>query len=351
MKRRSFCSAGALAAAAAASENLLAGTARAAPVSGIEKTKIAIAVGGKPAFYYLPLTIAEQLGYFKEEGLDVEISDFAGGAKALQALIGGSADVVSGAYEHTIAMQAKRQYISAFVLQGVTMQVALGYSPKRLPNYKSVADLKGAKIGVTAPGSSTNTTVNLVLAKAGMKPSDVSIIGVGAGSGAIAALRSGQIDAISNIDPVISMLERDGEIRLIADTRSPKGNQELLGGPCPAGCLYAQEAWIKRHPNTTQALSNAMVKALRWLQTAGPSDLIRTVPESYLLGDRAVYLDAYRNVRPALSTDGLMPAHGPETVLKLQRDSNPEIAAASIDLSRTYTMEFARKSQTMIKSA
>lgn len=72
-----------------------------------EKTKVTIAVGGKNLFYYLPLTIAERQGYFKDEGLDVEIVDFAGGAKALQAVVGGSADVVSGAYEHTITCRPR----------------------------------------------------------------------------------------------------------------------------------------------------------------------------------------------------------------------------------------------------
>ena len=74
-----------------------------------EKKKVTIAVGGKNLFYYLPLTVAERKGYFRDEGLEVEIPDFAGGAKALQALVGGSADMVSGAYEHTINMMAKHQ--------------------------------------------------------------------------------------------------------------------------------------------------------------------------------------------------------------------------------------------------
>ena len=147
---------------------------------GLEKPKLNIAVGGKNLFYYLPLTIAEQLGYFKAEGLDVAIVDFAGGAKALQAVVGGSADVVSGAFEHTINMQAKGQAMRAFVLQGLAPQIVLGINPKTMPNFKSVADLKGKKIGVTAPGSSTHVLLNFVLAKAGIKPSDVSIIGVGA---------------------------------------------------------------------------------------------------------------------------------------------------------------------------
>ena len=74
-----------------------------------EKPKLTLGVGGKQLLYYLPLTVAEKKGYFKEQGLDVEINDFGGGAKSLQALVGGSVDVVTGAYEHTIRMQAKGQ--------------------------------------------------------------------------------------------------------------------------------------------------------------------------------------------------------------------------------------------------
>jgi NitT/TauT family transport system substrate-binding protein len=135
-----------------------------------KKSSCDLAVGGKNLFYYLPLTIAEQLGYFKAEGLDVTIVDFAGGAKALQAVVGGSADVVSGAFEHTINMQFKGQPMRAFVLQGATPQIVLGVNPKTQPNFKSIADLKGKKVGVSAPGSSTNVMVNFLLAKAGLKP-------------------------------------------------------------------------------------------------------------------------------------------------------------------------------------
>lgn len=315
----------------------------------LEKPKVAIAVGGKNLFYYLPLTIAEQLGYFKDEGLQVEISDFAGGAKALQALVGGSADVVSGAFEHTINMQAKGQAITAFVLQGRAPQIVLGVSNKTMPNYKSIADLKGKKIGVTAPGSSTNMMANFVLAKGGLKPTDVSFIGVGASAGALSALRSGQIDAIANLDPVITMLEQKKEIRVVADTRTLKDTNEVFGGPMPAATLYASESFIKKYPHTTQALTNAMVRALKWIQKAGPSDIIKVVPESYLLGDRALYLDAYMKVREAISPDGIMPDAGPKTALRTLQAFEPDLAGKNIDLAKTYTNEFAKKANAKYK--
>jgi NitT/TauT family transport system substrate-binding protein len=316
----------------------------------LEKSKISIAVGGKAGFYYLPLTIAEQLGYFKAEGLDIEISDFAGGSRALQAVVGGSADVCSGAFEHTINLQSKSQLFQAFVLQGRAPQIAFGISAKTMPNFKSVADLRGKKIGVSAPGSSTNMMANLVLSRAGLKASDVSFIGVGTAAGALSALRAGQIDAMSNIDPVMTMLEQKGEVKIISDTRTLKGTVEVFGGPMPAACLYAPLDFIQKNPNTCQALTYAIVHALKWLQTAGPSDIIKTVPEAYLLGDRALYLASFNKVRESLSLDGLIPEEGARTALKALASFDPGIKVDKIDLSKTYTNVFARRAKERFKA-
>ena len=316
----------------------------------LEKTQVSISVGGKAAFYYLPLTIAEQLGYFKAEGLEVEISDFSGGARALQAVVGGSADVCSGAYEHTINLQSKNQFFQAFVMQGRAPQIALGISPKAIPDYKSLADLRGKKIGVSAPGSSTNMMANLVLSRAGLKASDVSFIGVGTAAGALAAFRAGQIDAMSNVDPVMTMLEQKNEVKIVADTRTLKGTQEVFGGPMPSGCLYASVDFIHKNPATCQALTNAMVHALKWLQTAGPSDIIKTVPESYLLGDRALYLAAFAKVRESIAVDGVVPEEGPKTALRALASFDPTVKPDHIVLSKTYTNEFAKLAKERFKA-
>ena len=315
-----------------------------------ETRKITLSVGGKAAFYYLPLTISEQLGYFKAEGLDVDISDFPGGARALQAVVEGSADVCSGAFEHTIHLQSKSQMFQAFVLQGRAPQIAFGVSTKNIPNYKSVADLKGKKIGVSAPGSSTNMLASLVLSRGGLKASDVSFVGVGTAASALTALRSGQIDAMSNTDPIMTMLEQKGEVKIISDTRTLKGTAEVFGGPMPAACLYAPLDFIRKNPNTCQALANAIVRGLKWLQTAGPGDIIKTVPESYLLGDRALYLASFSKVRESISLDGIIPDEGPRTALRALASFDPSIKADRIDLAKTYTNEFARRAKERFKA-
>lgn len=305
--------------------------------------KVTLAVGGKNLLYYLPLTIAESLGYFKAEGLDLTINDFAGGAQSLRALIGGSVDVVSGAFEHTVNMQAKGQHLRAFALMGRAPQIVLGINPKTLPAFKTVADLKGKKIGVTAPGSSTNVMANFVLAKAGLKPTDVSFIGVGASSGAVAAMRSGQIDAISNLDPVITLLQRSGDLKIVSDTRVVAEADRVFGGPMPAGCLYAKTDYIDKNPAVAQALANAIVRADKWIQNAGPTDIVKAVPESYLLGDRAVYIDAFLAAKGALSRDGTIPDKGPDTAFRALASIDPAIASAKLDLAAVYTNEFTRK--------
>jgi NitT/TauT family transport system substrate-binding protein len=308
-----------------------------------EKTKLVIGVGGKTLFYYLPLTIAEQKGYFKEEGLEVEIPDFAGGAKALQAMIGGSADLVSGAYEHTITQQAKGQNIEALVLQGKNAGIVLAMPKAKAAAYKSPADLKGMKIGVTAPGSSTNMFVNILLAKAALKPDAVAIIGVGTSAGAVAIMKRGEIDAISNLDPVIAQLESDGTVVPVIDTRTPKGMQDVYGGAYAAGCVYAPVDFAKKYPNTAQAVVNAMVRALRFIQTSTPEQIVAAVPTTYYT-DKAVYTAALKANLDSFRHDGSIPLAASQSVYKDLKSFDPGLQnAPNIDLAKTVNMQFQQK--------
>ena len=306
-----------------------------------EKKDVTIAVGGKSLYYYLPLSIAEQLGYFKDEGLNVKIVDFQGGSRSLQAVVGGSADVVSGAFEHTISMQAKKQPMTAFVLQGRAPQLALVVSNKTMKDYKQLSDLKGKKVGVTAPGSSSQMVANFILKKGGLGPKDVAFIGVGSSSGAVSAIRSGQIDALINLDPVITILLKNGDAKLVADTRKVKESESFFGGTMPAGCLYAPESFIRKNPNTIQAITNAMVRADKWIAKATPEQVVKVVPSSYFMGDKKLYIQSFLSNRPALSRDGLIPAKAPEVAKHALSTVNPQIERARLDLEATYTNRFA----------
>jgi NitT/TauT family transport system substrate-binding protein len=310
---------------------------------GIEKKKVTLAVGGKTALYYLPLTICERLGYFKEQGLDVTINDFRGGAQSLQALVGGSVDVVTGAYEHTIRMQAKGQDIRAVIELGRFPGIVLGVRKEKAAGYKSAADLKGMKIGVSAPGSSTNFFVMYLMSKAGLKPTDAAYIGVGIGPSAVAAVTKGEIDAISNVDPVITKLEQDGDIKVVADTRSEEGTRAIFGGSNPAAVLYLKQGFIDKNPNTVQALVNAFHKTLKWMEKATPAEIVATVPEDYYLGDKALYLAAVKANKPAYSLDGLISPAGMRSAADMLLAFDPDLKDAKIDLAKTFDDRFVNK--------
>jgi NitT/TauT family transport system substrate-binding protein len=342
MARRGFLASAMLAAGAGL---LPASRATAAP----EKTRIVLAVGGKSALYYLALTIAERLGYFKDAGLDVEIQDFAGGSKSVQALIGGSVDVVVGAYEHTIRMQMLGQHVRAFAVIGRGMQLAVGVTAKNADKVRTAADVKGLKFGVSAPGSSTHMLLNYWISRAGLKPTDVVVIGTGAGASVLAAVANGEIDGISQSDPVLTMLQQKGAIRVLVDTRTMRGNLDIFGGPMPAATINAKVDFIEKNPGTVQALADAIVRADKWLQRAAPEEVAKVVPENYLLGDRALYMAALGNVREVLSPDGLMPEDGPATCLKFLAASDENIKPERIKLEQTWTNDFARRANETLR--
>jgi len=328
----------------------MAGLNRAAVAQRADKHKLTLAVSGKAGtLYYLPLTIAEQLGFFTAEGLDVEVIDSPSGARAQQALSTGMADVVCGPFEQVLQLWGKHQTVMSFMQLGRTPQIAFGVSVKSFPQGGALADLKGRNVGVLAPASASNVAASLVLSKAGLRSTDVNYIGVGASAGAVAALRSGQIDALCNMDPLMTQLEQRGELRIVADTRTLKGALDVFGGPMPGACLFAPTEFVQRQPGTVQALSTAMSRSLRWLRNAGLSDINRVVPESLMAGDRAAYLTAFHNSREAYSLDGLLADEVPPSALRVLSQFEPGFKLDKGELARTYTNEFARRARDKLR--
>jgi NitT/TauT family transport system substrate-binding protein len=342
MERRTFLTG----AAAAALATGFSPHARAQAGGKPEKSKVVLGVGGKALLYYLPLTIAERRNLFKDEGLEVEINDFGGGARSLQALVGGSVDVVTGAYEHTIRMQAKGQDIRAVTELGRFPAIVIAVRKDKAGQIKSAADFKGAKIGVTAPGSSTALTAQYAMVKAGLKATDAAIIGVGAGPSAVAAMKKGEIDVISHLDPVIAKLEADGDIQVLVDTRTEAGTRALFGGSNPAAVLYTKKDFLDANPITTQRLVNALVKSLKWLGSATPEQVADAVPADYHLGDKPLYLKAVQNSLESYSRDGIVPQQGMASVYDMLKVLDPEFQTAQVNLATTFDDRFVKRAAT-----
>jgi NitT/TauT family transport system substrate-binding protein len=320
----------------------LAATAALTPAFGQTRTRVTLGVGGKALLYYLPLTIAERRGFFTDQGLDVQINDFAGGAKSLQALIGGSVDVVAGAYEHTIRMQAKSQDVRAVAEMGRFPAIVIAVRKGLADKVKSAADFKGLKLGVTAPGSSTSLTVQYAMVRAGLKPTDAPIIGIGGGASAVAAVQQGQVDVISHLDPVISKLEADGLITVLIDTRTEAGTRALFGGSNPAAVIYSRQDFIEKNPDTIQKIVNATLSSLKWIEQATPDQVADTVPPEYLLGDRPTYLAAVAKLKESYSRTGIPTQEGMQSVYSTLKQLDPELANAQVDLAKTFEPRFAR---------
>jgi sulfonate transport system substrate-binding protein len=325
---------------------LLLGLFLATPAAAQEKpelAKVRLAVGGQAALYYLPLVVTQRLGLFREAGVEVDISDFAGGSRALQALVGGSADVVTGAFDHTIQMQAKNQPVVALVELGQFPGFVLALLNAKAAAYRSPADLKGMKIGVTAPGSSTHFMALQLMAKSGLKPDDASFLGVGATTTAVAAVKRGEIDAIVNTDPAVALLQREGLIKIVADTRTRDGTREVYGGIYPAAVMYTPPAFIDKNPRTVQALVNAFVRGLAFMRSHSPEEVAAVVPEEYALGDKPLYVQAIKNSLPMFSPDGRFAREGAETAYSVLKAFDPDVRNAKIDLAATYTDRFVEK--------
>ena len=307
------------------------------------QTKVRLAVGGKPSLFYLPLTVTERLGYFKDAGLDLEISDFPGGAKALQALIGGSADVVTGSYDHIIQMRAQHQAVIGIVELGQFPGFALGIVTSKAARYSGPKDLKGMKIGISAPGSSTHFMVKHIMSQAGIAPDDASYIGVGAAASAVAAVRRGEIDAISNAEPVISLLQNDGLIKIVADTRTAEGIRQVYGGLYTAAVLYTQPQFVEKNPKAVQGLATALVRGLKWIKSHSAEEIVKVMPAEYAIGNPALYVQAINNSLASYSPDGRFGREGAETAYKVLAEFDPAVKAITVDVTTTYDPQFAER--------
>src|SRR5215510_6810200 len=255
------------------------------------KPSVKIAVGGAGCLCYLPTVLAKQLGEYEKAGVDVEMIDFKGGSQALQAVIGGSADVVSGYYDHCVNLAAKGQMLQAFVIYDRYPGMVLAVSPEA-KDIKSIKDLAGKAVGVSAPGSSTDFFLKYLLAKNGMDPAGTSVVGIGLAATAVAAMEHGKVQAAVMLDPAATLLQNKfkDKFRILADVRTQKDTLDIFGGEYPGGALYTRADWIAKNEATTQKLTNAVIATLKWIHSHTPEEIMAKMPADLIGPDKELYL-------------------------------------------------------------
>jgi sulfonate transport system substrate-binding protein len=305
-------------------------------------TRVRIAIGGQTQMVYLPTTLAEALGHYAAEGLDVELQDFEGGAKALQAVIGGSADVVSGYYDHTIQMAAEGREFIAFVTMLRYPGLVLVTSRQAADRVSTIGALKGGIVGVTSLGSSSQMFLNHLLTRHDVPVDSVSVTSIGAGATAIAAVERGRVDAGWLAEPTFTLVtRRNPGLRVLADLRDERGTAEAFGTTTyPSAVLYTEARWLNGNRDTAARLSRAIVKTLDWMRTHSEEDIAARTPAALRGADVALYVDALKSSRAMFSTDGVMSSDGAAAVHRLLAASMPKVRAATIDLPKTYTNDF-----------
>jgi NitT/TauT family transport system substrate-binding protein len=305
------------------------------------QSKITVAIGGGSCLCYLPTVLARQLGEYEKAGLAVELVDLKGGSDALKAVLGGSADVVSGYFDHCVNLAAKKQELVSFVVYDRYPGLVLVVSPSRASEIKSIKDLAGKKVGVSAPGSSTDFFLKFLLKKNGLDPTSAEVIGVGLCSTAVAAMEQGQIDAAVMLDPSVTVLQGSHkDLKILADTRTQKDTLALFGGEYPGGALYSTAAWVGSHEKDVQALTTAIVNTLSWIHSHSPEEIMAKMPEEMVGKNKELYLAALKNTIPMYSETGKMDPKGADAVLAVFSEGSPEVAKANIDVSKTYTNKF-----------
>jgi NitT/TauT family transport system substrate-binding protein len=311
--------------------------------SHLRTADVRIAIGGRAALDFIPIYLASSLGFFREESLDVTLQDLAGTPKAVQALLGGSADVVAGGYDAAVQMTIDGRPIQAIATLERWPPLLVVAEPRPTRHLRTIRDLTGATVGVSAPGSSTHRFINYLLVKNGMSLSDISAVGVGVNFSMAAALQHGQVDAAVAGPLGVALLSKDPNLTILADCRTAEDARRTLGtNNTPNAVLMARPEWIREHPETVRKLGKATRRVLAWIQKHSAEDVSNAMPREYKGQDAVVYLRAVRDILPAFSADGIMPAEGPANVKDFLAVSDKRVRSANIDLKTTYTNEFVQ---------
>lgn len=309
------------------------------------RTGLKIALPRTASVAGLPLQLAGDLGYLDAEGLDVQWVSVPSDVAAAQALAAGRVQAAAIEYTQVLAQRARGVELCAVVQQTRAPLRVLAVQPRATAGLaKAGVELRGRRLGVP-PDLACQLIIERTLQVAGLGGADLSVLPLADPQEVLEQYRQGSIDALCLDATLVSGLELRGEVKLVADTRTVRGTTEVLGGAVPGLAVCVQRHSLSHQEAVCQALAHAVVRALKWLRTAGPSDLARVLPESAMGADRAQYLAAFEKSRDGLSTDGLMPDAAAASALLAMLRLDTSLTRLHPVLAETYTNEYALKAK------
>jgi NitT/TauT family transport system substrate-binding protein len=304
-----------------------------------EQVHIAVTTGLMETF---TVYLAKELGQFREEGLDVEIDDFQGGARVIGSLLAGSSDAVYGPYSFTLQVAAQGRSVRSIFLGSETLVSMLVVCPEKARQLRRVEDLKGATVGIAGFGTQSEELVQYILSQHGLALTDVKLVAHGTGPSAIASLQHGKVDAGTIAGSAFAILKRRAPgVRVLVDTTTRQGTKDLTGlDAYPQQSLYSTTVWLDRNPVVARKLTKAMVRTLSWVHTHKAEEVRERLPASFHTEDKDADLETLRIIIDGTSKDGRMPPGAPEGIRRFLAVTNERVRTAKIDLAATYTNQF-----------
>ncbi|GEM_PF-2205897 len=284
-----------------------------------EKAKLTYVEPGR-YLIKLPILLADAKGYFKEEGLDVDVK-IAPSQKAFEALIAGESDFIAVSYgsQMKINQQGKKVQSVCNITSNCLFHLVA------FSDIKSIENLKGKRIGVPKVGEEVTAVIRAALKKKGLDPDkDVKWIPVGIQGTMIAAMKNHEVDAVGAVGEWRDHLLRAvPDTHVVVDYSKQSDLKEYLGAETyPLAHVQLTSEFIEKNPETTQRIVNAVMKSLQFINTHTPEECIDVVKDKYWAdADRDVLVKYLTEIKGAFSPNGITSKEGYDVVVRVNNGS------------------------------
>ncbi len=304
---------------------------------------VKLMVGGIDKQIYLPYQLAQDLGYYKKYGVNMQLStEQNGGVGAEDAMASGQVDMAGAWYIHTIDFAAKgKNVIDVVQLSGAPGEREMCGTNSGV---HSAADFKGKSLGVTDLGSGTDELTQFLASQHGIGHNDYHTVAAGAGSTAIAAIQGNSVQCVMTTQPTVGALESKHLAYPAIDLATTSGAKAALGGAWPAAGVLAQADWVKSHQKETQGVVDALVATMHWINTHSAADIAAHMPADFVSNStisKAQYISGLATDKGQFLPDGVMPAGGPKTIYAMEKVLGVDVG--KVDLATTFTNSYAMK--------